>query len=632
VQNDQKMRVILGVWAALAGVIYAAAIVSGTGLIPRWGAWHVNLDHHAAQAQALLAGRLGISDSPAALTLSRLWANGEAHQVWGLGVPILRVPFEWAALRLGSGQSPAHLFYFVFLSLWGWWILSFHTQGKAEMSPGRMTGALVAAALILLFPPFIGIMAAHQYSIMDGVLYWTFMHGMAVMLLLWRLLATGRFRYWLLLGVAAGFGPWIRPTLFIYGIAALLIATSIWSPRLVWAESRNGERPRIIRKLAAGWAVFLFLCGLLWASNWVRFGDGFEFGHSLNIRSESGIGTMYATRFDHPFEEAGFVEGMRELAGALFFISTERMNQEDSYRHDFFPGQSDRVRWRQFYFKVFDWTYLGLLGGGMILASVELKRRLNRRKLGAGEREGGPSAEESVPRLALWGWAFVSLLLLALFYWRVPVLASRYLMDFAPAFCAVTWLLWTGSWREAGGWRLRTVLLAVVFGWMTFQTWEVTSKPSGGLRALTVEEVRSRQRELASWSIPSGAYFRQEEFKETSIPFNGTGVSPNGNLAPMFLCFVMDPEFVELDLVSREDQQELESDPSVIRAKIGLEFLERELIERTTEGWRVRFQGPGRARHQTGVQVVFVAMAPREHLAEATTPWRLKSVRWREEN
>jgi hypothetical protein len=623
-----KTGILLGIWAALAGVAYATAIVSGTALIPRWGAWHVNLDHHAAQAQALLAGRFGISDSPAALTFSRLWANGEVHQVWGLGVPILRVPFEWAALQWGSGQSPAHLFFFVFLGLWGWWVLSCHAQWKREVSPARMTGALTAAGLILLFPPFIGIMAAHQYSIMDGVLYWTFMHGMSVMLLLWRFLATGRFRCWLLLGIAAGFGAWIRPTLFIYGFAALLIATAVWSRRFGGGQGATGERPCLLRKWAAGWAVFLCLSGLLWASNWVRFGDGFEFGHSLNIRSESGIGTMYATRFDHPFEEAGFWEGMRELGGALFFISTGRMNREDSYRPDFFPGQSERVRWRQFYFKVFDWTYLVLVLGGMIQASVELMRSLNRTMPGA-QREGGPWFEEGLPRLALWGWAFVSLLLMAFFYWRVPVLASRYLMDFAPAVCAVTWLLWTGLWQAAGGWWLRMVLLALFCGWMSFQIWEAASKPSGGLRALTIEEVRSRQRELPSWSIPSGAYTRQEEFKETSIPLNGTGVSQNGELAPMFLCFVMDPEFVELDLALQENQSE--PDPSVIRAKLGLEFLEREKIERTAEGWRVRFRGPEQGRHQTGVQVVFVAMAPREQLAEKRTSWRLKSVRWREE-
>jgi hypothetical protein len=52
---------------------------------------------------------------------------------------------------------------------------------------------------------------------MGGALYSTFMHGKSVMLLLWRFLATGRFRYWLLLGIAAGFRS--LPRLALWGWA-----------------------------------------------------------------------------------------------------------------------------------------------------------------------------------------------------------------------------------------------------------------------------------------------------------------------------------------------------------------------------------------------------------------------------
>jgi hypothetical protein len=72
-----------------------------------------------------------------------------------------------------------------------------------------------------------------------------------------------------------------------------------------------------------------------------------------------------------------------------------------------------------------------------------------------------------------------------------------------------------------------------------------------------------------------------------------------------------------------------ESDVRQIRAKIGLEFLERESIIRTARGWQVRFHGPRSQQYRRGIQPLFIAFGPHAGLAAPVSQWRLLSVRWR---
>lgn len=71
-------------------------------------------------------------------------------------------------------------------------------------------------------------------------------------------------------------------------------------------------------------------------------------------------------------------------------------------------------------------------------------------------------------------------------------------------------------------------------------------------------------------------------------------------------------------------------DPESVQAKIGLETLERISVERNEAGWRVRFAGSRQERYRTGIQVVFLAMVPKERMLDRGTPWVLKRVQWRE--
>jgi hypothetical protein len=93
----------------------------------------------------------------------------------------------------------------------------------------------------------------------------------------------------------------------------------------------------------------------LWGTNLLRFGDGFEFGHRLNLQEGSLLGSIYATRFDYPFQAEPLWRAGRELLGALF--ASPKWNGSAWYATEIFAGQSPMVRWREFYFTTYDWSY-----------------------------------------------------------------------------------------------------------------------------------------------------------------------------------------------------------------------------------------------------------------------------------
>lgn len=102
-------------------------------------------------------------------------------------------------------------------------------------------------------------------------------------------------------------------------------------------------------------------------ANRLRFGDGFEFGHQLNMQDM--VGSLYANKFDYPFDKVPWASASAELLGALF-LATDNFNGNRWYERNIFPGQSSMVRWRKFYFRTYDWTYMPLLslGWGVVFA------------------------------------------------------------------------------------------------------------------------------------------------------------------------------------------------------------------------------------------------------------------------
>ena len=500
-------------------VFYTTWLLIVTGLVPRWGAWYSSSVPYRMQTEALLRGKLALSENPVDLDHDLAWSQQGVHQVWSIGVPLWRLPLEVVAKLLGFDAFPDRIAFglfaalVAFLALRVWttaWLSNSQQQRPSDLVWRSIVGFGVGFLLLLMFPPFLNLLQTRGAVWEEAVAY-EYLFGVLLLMLLLAFSQRPTARGWYWLCALAGLGGLIRPPLVFYGFSTMAVALWIWigdAKTNKEAQERQTKSRRQVGFVALG-GVLLFCMGggLLWGTNRLRFGDGFEFGHKLNMQDMHG--SLYSTKFDYPFEEEPWARAAAELLGALF-LATDNFNGNRWYEQNIFAVQSSTVRWRDFYFRTYDWTYalLVLLG---------------------------------------WGLGFV----------------------------------WMGKvvWRRFRRGRLSSSFLF--------------SLSSADVRWLGV---------LGWWSMLAAL--------------------------PLGIVFARDVEFVELDL-ERVGHARIEARVEDIRVKAGLEILERESVIRTEKGWRVRFRGPQARRWREGVQALFVAVVPRRFLAEDSTPWKLHSIRWR---
>src|SRR5690242_5644947 len=70
-----------------------------------WGAWFSPSLAHRLQTEAMLRGALALQATPHGQMADWAWGNGSQH-VWGLGVALLRLPFEAIAKVAGQVGFP----------------------------------------------------------------------------------------------------------------------------------------------------------------------------------------------------------------------------------------------------------------------------------------------------------------------------------------------------------------------------------------------------------------------------------------------------------------------------------------------------------------------------------------------
>jgi hypothetical protein len=76
--------------------------IYGTGLIEDARCLYSPSLPYRMQTDALLPGHLDRSDKSTGIKFDMDWAEGGVQQVWGLGVPFWRLPFEVAVRAVGS--------------------------------------------------------------------------------------------------------------------------------------------------------------------------------------------------------------------------------------------------------------------------------------------------------------------------------------------------------------------------------------------------------------------------------------------------------------------------------------------------------------------------------------------------
>ena len=700
---DRKLNGLL----VYQAVVYAVGVMLATGLVADWGAWYSSSTPYRTQTEALLRGDLAVSRNVGDLKFDHTWSEQGVQQVWGLGVPLWRLPFEAAAKMLGFDAFPDRLAFGLFALLVGLVVLKVWMSAEDGTSNPCSTNAPAPSAgwqlitgfgagviILLLFPPFLTLLQVRGAVWEEAVAYEYLFAVLQVTLLVAFVRQPVAWRF-LIVCALAGFGGLIRPTLAFYGFATVVVASVAWlvtlprqasrvspvtrsgggeegqtpsvSPLLIPADDRNelveskanssGKDirecwPTLRRKL---WPALLGLLlfglggGALWFTNLKRFGNGFEFGHRLNVQYL--YGSMHATRFDDPFQDEPLGRAAQELFGALFLA--ENFNGADFYQENIFPGQSPTVRWREFYFRTYDWSYLPLLllGWGAAVAAALAAARWHlrtggwvfspwksairqRRLIPLGNRPPAP-ATDHLPLISLGLWSLLASLPLAAFFLYAPVIASRYLTDLAPSFAAAlaaAWLFIAGHCHLRWNRVLACLLLC---GWLGTELYLSRSAYAGPVSVTWAKLKVLREQPPASDggtnTYRANDYGQNLTGEQSKIPFDRVGWNAEtGAVMPLVILFVKTPDYLELDFETQAHPR-IVANPENIRAKVGLEFLERTKITKLENGWRVRFRGPQQPRWRDGLQAAFVATVPKEFLAEKTTPWILKAVRWRDQ-
>jgi hypothetical protein len=646
-------------YAALVGTM---GIMFFTGLIPDIGKWYSSSPYHRAQVDALLRGSLALSACPSALRHDLAWSEAGVHQVWGLGVPLCRLPFDALARICGSQHFPDRISFGIALGLVAWCVLATFWRSLVPFNLGPSGNAaspelgtrvrpengsasramavciwMGVVLLVLLFPPFVGLLKS-RFEVYEEVIAYEYLAGVFLLCQMVVLARTPTASRYYLLCLCSGVGALVRPTMLCYsagtvaaGALALCLGAAEKGIHPVGGPTLAGFWPRLARWFVLGGSMVGLGSLPVLSSNAVRFGSPFEFGHKLNLQTL--YSSVYSTRFEAPYEKEPLASAAVELFGMMF--CTRELSGNRFHQPAVFPGQSATVRWREVYLTTYSPEYAALLVMALVLAGHSLWPLVHGQRPCPAWRDMGEVCwpRQQVPVLCLWGLA--SAAGLVFLYLRIPCIASRYLLDFMPAFVAILAAGWLDACRQLSVRRHGHLLilgsLAVLVTW---GCWRVagTRCSYGGPVARSSQELEEGHEAMGGSTVPTlpEKYDLGDNLDRFGIPFNGVGwAGQTGEMMPVGIWFVSDPEYIEL-AVGGAGAPLSEAEVGIIRAKIGLEALVRESLRRTSSGWNIRFHGPLRKRYQHGLQPLFVAILPPQEMAEGQTSVRVLQLRWRD--
>jgi hypothetical protein len=234
-------------------------------------------------------------------------------------------------------------------------------------------------------------------------------------------------------------------------------------------------------------------------------------------------------------------------------------------------------------------------------------------------------------------WSLLASLPLIGFYMKVPAIASRYMLDFAPAFAAALAGLWCWMMEKVvkrekcQSWTIRFLSIALI-GWLGAEI-VLARRTNWPPQFLTRQDLMNQ----VSSQLPLPGHLPHEykigdAMEQWNVPFDGEGWnSTSGQVRLCAIFFVENPRFLELELGAAPNCHVTETDLNTIQAKVGFEFLKRTSITRVNGAWIMQFDGPRAHRFQQGLQPVFLAMIPPDEMAEYAlrpTPWILKKLSW----
>jgi len=625
------------------------------------GAWYSDCTIYHEQRISLMDFKLALSDHPARLRHDMVWYNGGIQQVYGLAVPIWLTILQPIGKILGYKMMPDRLALAIALSIMALAVLLTFpicaSNNGSWLKKNQVVCMSGVVLIILLFPPFHGLLST-RLSVYEEAVAYEYIYGIIQFCLLVMHARTPSYAKYFMLCAMAGMGGFVRPTLVFYGLAAvatggiviLLHRRHTLNIKNMAArdaldrtdmEIENDKKCAkhaktllsvIVRPLVVGCLFFVIGGGLLYCTNYLRFGNGFEFGHRLNLQDLPG--SMYATRFDHPYQREPIRSATVELISLLFL--NKNMNGGIFFKRNFFDNQSETTRWREIYLTAYDVTYLPLLMSGIIAGACSFRRLLSRRNGGDSCDDMLSEKDREIVAMALWG--LISSAMLFGFYLRNSVISSRYLLDFMSGYAAIMVAGWLALCYYAYKYCNRKYILFALLGILCVWQYCILAgirSVYGAPRFLSeIEAIQHLENEKNKERLPRpilpGYYNAVNNISQLYYPYNGMGWDlRTGDVKPLIILFLQDPEYLELIIRAKREDWE-RAVPRHVRAKVGLEELGIEKIIIREDGWLVRFRKPKSKRYQSGLQAAFITFVPNTRLADRITPWRLIRAQWKD--
>jgi hypothetical protein len=585
------------------GLLVVFSLLYGAGMlalgVANHGYLYQDFPYHTLQAEAMLQGHFWLADSVADLKIGLAWHEGKVQQVWGLGVGIWLLPFVGIWKLVGVGGFPDRIPLGFAFSM-----LAFYTgsTGINLIRQGQKAFGLGLIWLITLCPAMWTLTRASGSIFEQTVLYATIL-SLGILVSLIRVTLFGSKWDYLLCCILSSLAAWIRPTHGIYGLCALGIATLI--------VYRKGFGLKLVC-MALGIGVCSL--GLLAWTNTVRFGAPTEFGHKHTFSTET---MMFLTRFGNPYSEVSSVEAAKELGSML--LLNPRVQGRGAFSSDLFPGQSSTPRWRRLTMTAFDISYAALSIAGILCALAILIPKSNQQPTFV-----RPEAVSFLYAMLIWGC--LSVFGLSIFYLRYAAIASRYLLDFAPALTAFILL----GWCLISFYRPSISLLGLG-GWLVFQlaTARVPSiepQKSFNLSATTLSSTESTQ----LMNGFGGNYTKVHHPHYTGITCNGFGWEPESGFArPIVVLTVDNPGYLQLRVDSRRMFYGEPAKEDAYQAMIDGMALPLRSVEEIDDEVVVTFDLPDAILRRNGLEVVFLCFVQDYGVEDRVSERILHSIQWR---
>jgi hypothetical protein len=607
----------------LGGIVIALFFNFATGLVnaeQAYGTEPRQIDYRL-QTNSFLNGHLALTPLPFGHEQDWSYGNG-MQQGWGLGVPLLRIPFEVISRTIFEKGFPDRLVIIllvVFVSS-----LLFH-ELKYVLLERRFYGlssaieAWFLSALIILSPALLS-MINHRFLTYEEAIFAGQMWMGLLLATLLRYRRSNTEGAFFMASFVTGWTIVFRSSLVCAILPAIFIIVAIY-----YYKSKRDE----FRLAPLVLAVLLFLVGpiFLLDTNYLRFGSIWEFAYGLNISTHPA--NEFALRIGYPFSDASIWKAARELVAFLFFYDNPT-GEGVFYAKNLHPWQSEIFRYREMSFHTHGRLALIAVGTAAIVLTRTLIQNIKKGR-------GLLSQIATEKDLMFLTFGLSSAFFYFIFYLKSPSLASRYMCDFSTAFgisAVGAYLSLRKKFEEFSFVYLRIGFLAICFALNVYPFLQLSNSAYSKLSGTFAQAQKTISSfNFAPQRLPE-SYHCHEKDPGYGILGNARGWDylNSCRVDATTVFFFERVSCLDLSIQRRELEQDhplfgkvLKEYSSNIVVKRGLSFMERKKIDRKGDSVSLKFCLPLEENYFRPEMITIGWYKPSD-LSDKPTPFLLHSI------